>query len=173
MDGIGHRDAGVVLLDLPGTALDHYLPILGVLKDHFATIATISVASVPLAVSLVRAGAHNVLVHPVASGDLLRCVADAATAQRAAARRRAATGAAQARIATLTSRENDVLLLLADGLANRSIAARLGISLRTAEVHRASMMTKLGVGSLAEALRLGYAAGALALDPASVTAGNT
>ena len=88
-------------------------------------------------------------------------------------RRYAAASEAAARLAQLTSREKDVLRLLADGLANREVAVELGISLRTAEVHRARIMTKLGVGSLAQALRLGYACGVLQLHPAASTAGNT
>jgi len=64
----------------------------------------------------------------------------------------------------LTKRESDVLNGLAAGLANKVLAYRLGLSVRTVEMHRANMMTRLGVRSLPEALRLGYLAGAVSVD---------
>src|SRR3546814_12935799 len=60
-------------------------------------------------------------------------------------------------IAGLTSREQDVLKGLADGLPNKTIAFDLGISPRTVEVHRANLMTKLKVKSLSAALRIAFA----------------
>jgi two-component system response regulator FixJ len=56
-----------------------------------------------------------------------------------------------------------VLEGLLAGLANKSIADRLGISLRTVEMHRGNMMDRLGVDNLAEALTLAMEAG---LEPA-------
>ena len=52
--------------------------------------------------------------------------------------------------ASLTSREREVLSLLAAGKANPAIAEQLSISVKTVEKHRASLMTKLGVHSIAE-----------------------
>ena len=54
----------------------------------------------------------------------------------------------------LTKRESDVLNGLAAGLANKVLAYRLGLSVRTVEMHRANMMTKLGAHHAAEAVRL-------------------
>jgi len=50
----------------------------------------------------------------------------------------------------LTPREMEILHLLAEGKANKQIAALLGISVRTVETHRAKIMLKLGLHSLAE-----------------------
>ena len=50
---------------------------------------------------------------------------------------------------TLTDREREVLTWLARGLSSREVAAELGISVRTVETHRAHLMTKLGVKSVA------------------------
>jgi two-component system response regulator FixJ len=72
--------------------------------------------------------------------------------------------AAQARLALLTKRELDVLRGLAAGLPNKLLAYELGLSVRTVEMHRANMMTRLGVRSLPEALRLAYLAGVVAID---------
>ena len=68
-------------------------------------------------------------------------------------------GTAQLAIAGLTGRERDVLTGLAQGLATKVIAHELQISPRTVEVHRANLMTKLGVVSLSGALRLAFAVG--------------
>jgi two-component system, NarL family, response regulator NreC len=61
------------------------------------------------------------------------------------------TGDGQQR--TLTSREREVVRLLAKGTSNKEIAAILGISVRTAETHRAALMRKLGLDSLAGVVR--------------------
>jgi DNA-binding NarL/FixJ family response regulator len=53
----------------------------------------------------------------------------------------------------LTNREREVIQLLAEGKSNKEVAGRLGISTRTAEGHRAEIMKKLQLGSLAELIR--------------------
>ena len=53
----------------------------------------------------------------------------------------------------LTSREREIVQLLAEGQSNKNIAALLGISLRTVEAHRATLMRKLGLNSLADLVR--------------------
>ena len=59
----------------------------------------------------------------------------------------------------LTHRETEVLLLLAEGLANKEIASRLGISEHTVKFHVASVMGKLGAASRTEAVMLGIRQG--------------
>ena len=54
---------------------------------------------------------------------------------------------------TVTSRERDVVRLLADGNSNKEVAHSLGISIRTVETHRATLMRKLGLESLAALVR--------------------
>jgi DNA-binding NarL/FixJ family response regulator len=49
-----------------------------------------------------------------------------------------------------TPREVEIIRLLAEGLANKAIAAKLGITIRTVETHRAKIMLKLGLHSLTE-----------------------
>jgi two-component system response regulator FixJ len=66
---------------------------------------------------------------------------------------------ANVRLKALTAREHDVLLGLVRGLPNKTIAYDLGISPRTVEIYRANLMTKLGVQSLSEALRIAFIAG--------------
>jgi DNA-binding CsgD family transcriptional regulator len=63
----------------------------------------------------------------------------------------------------LTRRELDVLQLLAEGLANKSIAERLGISDQTVKFHVASISSKLGASNRTDAVRLGLRRGLISL----------
>jgi DNA-binding NarL/FixJ family response regulator len=63
----------------------------------------------------------------------------------------------------LTERESEVLALLAQGLANKQIAARLGISEHTIKFHVSSIYSKLGASSRTEAVRLGVRQGRIVL----------
>ena len=64
----------------------------------------------------------------------------------------------RASLAGLTHRERDVLDLLVQGMHNKDVAQRLGISPRTVEVHKARVMAKLGARNLVELVRLAEAA---------------
>jgi FixJ family two-component response regulator len=114
---------------------------------------------VPLAVEAMKLGAIDFLQKPFAERDLLdafeRGFAGLEQGREAADRRREA----RERIAALTAREAEVLQGLLGGLSNKLLADRLGISLRTVEMHRGNMMDRLGVDNLAEALTLAMEAG--------------
>jgi two-component system, NarL family, response regulator YdfI len=71
-----------------------------------------------------------------------------------------AAGAATAQ-QTLTARETEVLAMIADGLGNKIIAARLGISTHTVKFHIASIFAKLNAGSRTEAVTIGIRQGLL------------
>ncbi|MGE4340209.1 MAG: LuxR C-terminal-related transcriptional regulator [Pigmentiphaga sp.] len=66
---------------------------------------------------------------------------------------------AAARLQTLSARERQVLVRLAEGQAHKEIAHGLGISVRTVEVHRSRMLRRLGVKTVAEAIKLAVLAG--------------
>jgi DNA-binding CsgD family transcriptional regulator len=61
---------------------------------------------------------------------------------------------AACRVASLTPRERQVLLLVADGILTKGIAFKLGLSVRTVELHRERAVRRLGVRTMAEAIRL-------------------
>jgi len=65
--------------------------------------------------------------------------------------------------ASLTNREREILALLADGLGNKQIAARLGISANTVKTHLELLFDKIGVSSRAEAVAVGVRRGLLLL----------
>jgi DNA-binding CsgD family transcriptional regulator len=66
-------------------------------------------------------------------------------------------------VASLTNREREILALLADGLGNKQIAARLGISTNTVKTHLELLFEKIGVSSRAEAVATGVRRGLLLL----------
>lgn len=72
------------------------------------------------------------------------------------------TGAGPAAAANLTAREHDVLMAIARGAANKEIAAELGISVRTVESHRESVMKKLNIRGAAGLTRFAIDSGLLA-----------
>ena len=123
-------------------------------------------ADVPLAVQAMRAGAVDFVEKPypkerilAAIGEALEAAASAAaTGERGRGPASAGAAAAAARVAALTPRERTVLRNLVLGRSNKVIAHELGISPRTVEAHRAAIMEKLAVRSLAEAVRLALAA---------------
>ena len=63
----------------------------------------------------------------------------------------------------LTPREHDVLVLVADGLRNRDVAERLGITEHTVKFHLAAIFGKLGASSRTEAVRRGFQLGLIQL----------
>jgi two-component system, LuxR family, response regulator FixJ len=67
--------------------------------------------------------------------------------------------AIRARMDELTAREREVMQLLIEGRANKVIAAKLGLSIRTVETHRAKVMEKTDARSLAELVRMAIACG--------------
>ena len=68
-------------------------------------------------------------------------------------------------LSALTDREREVLVLLARGLSTKEIASSLGIGARTVETHRANLMRKLGLRSVALLTRMAIREGIIELPP--------
>ena len=109
---------------------------------------------VPMAVQALHKGAAEFLQKPFRDQDLIDRVQLALESD--AERRHAASlrGNLEAKLATLTPREREVMERVADGQANKAIAIDLGMSSRTVEIHRARAMAKMGAQSLAELVRM-------------------
>jgi DNA-binding NarL/FixJ family response regulator len=116
----------------------------------------------------VRAGAHGYLLKDTAATDLreaIRAVCRGESyfsppvATRLSAAVRGELGNRPEGLELLTGRERDVLLGVARGLTNKEIAAELGISHRTVESHRESLMRKLQIRTVAELTRFAIGAG--------------
>jgi FixJ family two-component response regulator len=110
------------------------------------------------AVQAMKAGAVDFIEKPINPDALLACIDRALQRTESASERSARRAAAGMRIASLTTREREVMELVVAGHANKEIAYRLGISQRTVETHRAAVMKKMGAPSLADLIRLDIAA---------------
>lgn len=108
---------------------------------------------IALAVAALKAGAMDFVTKPFNPAELLDSVREAWRRSADARRRAVAAAQVEARFQTLTLRENSILSRLAEGRASKLIAAELGISVRTVEHHRASIMEKLGVRTVSQLIR--------------------
>ena len=106
-------------------------------------------------------GATDFFEKPFDDDALLKSVRSALNRLEGAAQKIAERAALNERLATLSARERQVLEGLVAGKPNKIIAFDYDISPRTVEIYRANVMTKLGVRSLSEALRIAFAAGLL------------
>lgn len=98
-------------------------------------------------------------VHAVASGDALIAPAVTRRLIEAFVAARPVQVPDDARVATLTGREREILLLLARGLSNREIAAEVRLSEATVKTHVASVLAKLGVRDRVRAVIVAYESG--------------
>jgi two-component system, LuxR family, response regulator FixJ len=129
------------------------------------TIVVTGHAEVAMAVRAVKAGAIDFIEKPFSDQLLLDRVRQALEIDRQSREVRARREEARRRLASLSAREREVLELVAAGKANKEVAAALGLSPKTVEVHRAHVMSKMAVDSLAELIRVAILAGAIGENP--------
>jgi len=149
LEAYAAAQGGCLLLDIrmPGMS---GLELQDELKRRGYTIPIVFITGhgdVPMAVNAVKKGALEFIEKPYNAQALLVMV-DHALDIDAEARRVAA------RLGRLTKREREVMELVIAGKRNQDIAAELSISIKTVEAHRAGMMWKMGVDSLAELVQL-------------------
>lgn len=161
LEALPDLEPGCILLDLRMPQVDGFqvMTELARRQVHWPVIVMTGHGEVSVAVRAMKLGAIDFLEKPFSEETLLACFVEGfdTLASREQASRRARL--AEERVALLTGRETEVLESLLAGESNKAIAQRLGISLRTVEMHRGNMMERLQVGSLAEALTLALDAG--------------
>lgn len=147
---------GCLVLDvrMPGMSGLDLQEALAARKVKIPTIIITGYAEVPMAVRAMKAGAVDFIEKPFSDQLLLDRIQQAIQADLRARNAHAQVAAVGARLATLTPREREVMDLVVAGRANREIAAKLGLSSKTVEVHRAHVMDKMKVDSLAELVRV-------------------
>lgn len=156
----GQLEQGCILLDIRMPGMDG-LEVQLALQEKGVGLPVIIMTGhgdVGLAVKAMKAGAVDFIEKPFEKMTLLSSLDEGfrrLSEKEVTGERRKD---AEVRLQALTPRERDVLDGLAQGLPNKTIAYDLGISPRTVEIHRANLMTKLGVRSLSEALRIAFAA---------------
>lgn len=109
---------------------------------------------VDMAVAALKLGAFDFIEKPFDESRLLDAVHNATGVVRQKQAASAELTDLRGRFESLTERQRQVLELAVDGLSNKEIADRLGISFRTVEVHRAWMMERMGARNLAELVRM-------------------
>jgi len=115
-------------------------------------------SDVPMAVAAMKAGASDFIEKPVSRDDLLTAVERALEQSRDATKASAWREGAASHVADLTPRQRQIMEMVLAGHPSKNIAADLGISQRTVENHRASIMKKTGSKSLPALARLALAA---------------
>lgn len=109
---------------------------------------------IPMSVQAMKAGAVEFLTKPFRDQDLLDAIEQATERDRSARRQLTEIRELQERSEALTPRELEVMRLVVAGLLNKQIAAELGISEKTVNVHRAQVMQKMQADSLADLVRM-------------------
>ena len=152
IDTYRRGDAGCLVLDvrLPGMSgpeLQSYL------RREALEIPIVFVSAhgdVPTAVNAIKGGAVDFIQKPFDYREALAIVRRALERDAQDQDRRARREQLAGRLAALTERERGVLQRVIEGKANKVIAAELEISVKTVEAHRAKVMEKMGVDSVAE-----------------------
>lgn len=151
---------GCLLLDayLPGMNGVELLRRLHDKGDRLPAIVITGNSDVPMAVEAMKAGASDFIEKPITRSKLLASLNSALEQSRDSSKLLAWRETAAATIASLTPRQHQIMDMVLAGHPSKNIAADLGISQRTVENHRASIMDKTGSKSLPALARLALAA---------------
>jgi FixJ family two-component response regulator len=164
----GYPSAGEFLLARPGkqpgcVVLDVRMPghsgldlqvALGEQDDALPLIFLTGHGDIPMSVRAMKAGAVDFLTKPVKRETLLNAVQNALARDAANRTARASMDALRSHYENLTPRERAVFAFVVAGRPNKQIATELGISERTVKTHRAQVMEKMSVASLAELIHV-------------------
>ncbi|MBX5460116.1 MAG: response regulator transcription factor [Steroidobacteraceae bacterium] len=150
------QQPGCVVLDvrMPGMS---GLELQQLLNLRGATLPVIFITGhgdIPMAVEAMQHGAFDFLQKPFRDQDLLDRVQRALQKDRATRAQLREKARIRERRASLTPREREILELMTRGKPNKVMAADLGVSQRTVEIHRARVMDKMGASSLAQLVRM-------------------
>ena len=152
----GTEEAACLVLDvrMPGLTGIDLQRELQTMNRNVPIVFITGHGDIPMSVKAMKAGAVDFLPKPVNDTDLLRAIERAITRACRDRAERKVIEDIQRRVETLTPREREVIALVASGMPNKRIAFELGTVEKTIKVHRARVMEKMQVGSLAELVRL-------------------
>jgi two-component system, LuxR family, response regulator FixJ len=161
-------ETGCVITDvqMPGISGIELLRRLGEMQVKLPVIVITGHGDVPLAVEAMKIGAIDFLEKPYEDEQLLGTVRAALDLSQQNIARDSKRAEVEARLATLTNREREVLEGLIAGKPNKIIAFDLTISPRTVEIYRANVMTKMAAASLSELVRMALVSGVVKREAA-------
>ncbi len=147
---------GCVVLDIrmPGMSGLELHRTLVEREIHVPVIIITGHGDVPMAVRALKAGVFDFIEKPFNDQVLLDCINLAISQDRQQRDQSADLDVLVQRCEQLTPREGEVMGLVVEGLSNKEIGNRMGVSLKTVEAHRAKVMEKLQARSLSELVRM-------------------
>ncbi len=145
-------DCGCIILDvrMDGMSGPQVLDVLLSEGTPPPVIFLTGHADVPLAVQSLKSGAFDFVEKPFNDNQIVDLTLKALELHRSRSAASATRAEVNARLATLSSREVEVMQLMLQGQMNKQIADRLGIAMRTVEVHRARVLQKTGARNSVE-----------------------
>lgn len=149
-DARGCIVADIKMAGMDGLALQRELALRGV---RLPVIVVSGHAEVSSAVVAMKQKAFDFFEKPVDSPKLLIAIQRAVDEDARQQQHQQVRDQQLTRYRTLTPREREVMQLVVEGLANKQVAARLGLSEKTIEVHRGNVMRKMQVDSVADLVR--------------------
>lgn len=160
-DGVGCILLDVNMPGISGVQLQAQLVASG--RD-LPIIFLTGYGNISMSVQAMKRGALDFLTKPVDEADLLPAVKQALDHHRVLKEETGIKKSIESRLASLTIREKEVMLELITGAPNKIVADHLNIAIKTVKVHRANLLQKMGVRSIAELLHLCHLVG---MDPGS------
>lgn len=156
-----HDGLGCILLDInmPGVSGIELQAQLVEQGSNIPVVFLTGHGDVSNSVAAMKRGALDFLTKPVDKPDLVSAVQSALDHHRQVLNVTRTRDSILARIDSLTQRECEVMELLITGAPNKVVADQLQIAVKTVKVHRAHVMEKMGVRSVAELLHLCHLAG--------------
>ena len=142
--------ASCLVLDirLPGVSGLDFQAELAEADIHIPIIFMTGHGDIPMSVQAMKAGAIDFLTKPFRDQDMLDAVVRALERDQKRRDSEKVVMELRVRLDSLTSREREVIALVVDGLMNKQIAAKLGVTEITVKVHRVNMMRKMKARSV-------------------------
>jgi FixJ family two-component response regulator len=147
--------ASCLVLDvrLPGLSGLDFQTELAKANIHIPIIFMTGHGDIPMTVKAMKGGAVDFLTKPFRDQDMLDAVVMAIERDRQRRESEMIVANLKNLFETLTSREREILALVASGLMNKQVAAELGLAEITVKIHRGHIMKKMGAKSLADLVR--------------------
>lgn len=154
-----HRDLSgpaCLVLDvrMPGLSGTELQEHLAAMQRSVPIVFVTGHGTVPVSVRAMKLGAVDFLSKPLEAHQFLQAVTNAIEKDKAGRSKRAEVADIQRRIASLSPRQHQVMDMVVQGMLNKQIAHELGTTEKTVKVHRAHVMKKMRVRSVAQLVRL-------------------